>query len=59
MRLAAVFGGAPALAGLGTAAVFGLALGYLQSGDAGLSDGGLADTRPSSFPTSDFLTTEG
>ena len=57
-RLAAVFGGAPALAGLGTAAVFGLALGYYSPATLDYLTGASADAAEF-FPGSDFLTTEG
>jgi hypothetical protein len=57
-RLAGVFGGAPALAGLGTAAVFGLALGYLSPTTLDYLTGTSADTAEF-FPEADFLTTEG
>lgn len=57
-RLAAVFGGAPALAGLGTAAVFGLALGYYSPAALDYLTGSPADAAEF-FPGSDFLTTEG
>lgn len=57
-RLAALFGGPPALAGLGTAAVFGLALGYLNPTTMDYLTGASADTAEF-FPEADFLTTEG
>lgn len=57
-RLMAVFGGAPALAGLGTAAVFGLALGYYSPTTMDYLTGATADTAEF-FPEADFLTTEG
>lgn len=56
--LAAVFGGPPALAGLGTAAVFGLALGYYSPTTLNYLTGGAAETAEF-FPEADFLTTEG
>lgn len=56
--LAAVFGGPPALAGLGTAAVFGLALGYYSPTTLDYLTGGASDTAEF-FPEADFLTTEG
>jgi hypothetical protein len=57
-RLAAALGGPPALAGVGTAAVFGLALGYLSPAMADYLTG--ASTEAAEFfPTTDFLTTEG
>lgn len=57
-RLAAAIGGPPALAGLGTAAVFGLALGYLSPMTMDYLTGASADTAEF-FPGADFLTTEG
>lgn len=57
-RLAAVFGGAPALAGLGTAAVFGLVLGYYNPATLDYLTGASADAAEF-FPGSDFMTTEG
>lgn len=57
-RLAAAFGGAPALAGLGTAAVFGLALGYYSPTTLDYLTGASTDTAEF-FPEADFLTTEG
>lgn len=57
-RLAAAFGGPPVLAGLGTAAVFGLALGYLSPTTLDYLTGATADTADF-FPDADFLTTEG
>ncbi len=57
-RLAAVFGGPPALAGLGTAAVFGLALGYMSPTTMDYLTGTSGDTAEF-FPEADFLTTEG
>ena len=57
-RLASVFGGPPALAGLGTAAVFGLALGYLSPSTLDYLTGASTDTADF-FPEADFLTTEG
>ena len=57
-RLMAVFGGAPALAGLGTAAVFGLALGYYSPTTMDYLTGATSDTAEF-FPEADFLTTEG
>ena len=57
-RLAGAFGGAPALAGLGTAAVFGLALGYLSPTTLDYLTGTSAETAEF-FPEADFLTTEG
>lgn len=57
-RLAAVFGGPPGLAGLGTAAVFGLALGYLSPTTLDYLTGSATDTAEF-FPEADFLSTEG
>jgi hypothetical protein len=57
-RLAGVFGGPPALAGLGTAAVFGLALGYFSPSTLDYLTGASTDTAEF-FPEADFLTTEG
>lgn len=57
-RLAAVFGGGPALAGLGTAAIFGLALGYSSPTTLDYLTGTSSDTAEF-FPEADFLTTEG
>lgn len=56
--LAGLFGGMPALAGLGTAAVFGLALGYLSPVTLDYLTGTSTDTAEF-FPEADFLTTEG
>ena len=57
-RLAGLFGGPPALAGLGTAAVFGLALGYSSPATLDYLTGTTTDTAEF-FPEADFLTTEG
>lgn len=57
-RLAAAIGGTPALAGLGTAAVFGVALGYLNPTTLDYLTGVTADT-VEFFPDAEFLTTEG
>ena len=57
-RLASAFGGPPALAGLGTAAVFGLALGYYSPATLDYLTGASTDTAEF-FPEADFLTTEG
>lgn len=57
-RLAAALGGPPALAGLGTAAVFGVALGYLSPTAVDYLTGSSADTAEF-FPDADFLATEG
>lgn len=65
-RLAAAFGGAPALAGVGSAMVLGLAVGYLDPATldnlTGGLTGGLTGTEAGTldlFPSADFLTTEG
>lgn len=58
VRLAGFFGGPPALAGLGSAAVFGLALGYLSPTTLDYLTWGAVDTAEF-FPEADFLTTEG
>lgn len=57
-RIAAALGGGPVLAGLGTAAVFGLALGYLSPTTLDYLTGSTADAAEL-FPDADFLTTEG
>jgi hypothetical protein len=59
-RLAAVFGGTPALAGLCSATVLGVAVGYLSPStlDYLTGMGAEADTAEF-FPEADFLTTEG
>ncbi len=57
-RLAGLFGGPPALAGLGTAAVFGLALGYLSPTTLDYLTGSSTETAEF-FPEADFLSTEG
>ena len=57
-RLAGLFGGMPALAGLGTAAVFGLVLGYYSPATLDYLMGSSADAAEF-FPGGDFLTTEG
>lgn len=57
-RLAGMFGGAPALAGLGTAAVVGLALGYYSPTTLDYLTGTSTETAEF-FPEADFLTTEG
>lgn len=57
-RLAGLFGGPPALAGLGTAAVFGLALGYSSPATLDYLTGTTTDTAEF-FPEADFLMTEG
>lgn len=57
-RLLSLFGGAPALAGLGAAAVFGLALGYSSPATLDYLTGAPTDVAEF-FPGDDFLTTEG
>ncbi|MFN6004950.1 MAG: dihydroorotate dehydrogenase [Paracoccaceae bacterium] len=57
-RMAAALGGAPALAGLGSAAVFGVALGYLSPTALDYLTGTSTDAAEF-FPDADFLTTEG
>jgi hypothetical protein len=57
-RLAAALGGRPALAGLGSAAVFGVALGYLSPTTLDYLTGTSTDAAEF-FPDADFLTTEG
>lgn len=57
-RLAAALGGPPALAGLGTAAVFGIVLGYLSPTTLDYLTGSSAEAAEL-FPDADFLTTEG
>ena len=57
-RLAAALGGGPALAGLGSAAVFGMALGYLSPTTLDYLTGTATDAAEF-FPDADFLTTEG
>jgi hypothetical protein len=61
-RLAASFGGGPVIAGVFSAAVAGLTLGYLNPTTLDYVTGGLAgfDTEAVElFPTSDFLISEG
>jgi hypothetical protein len=57
-RLVDALGGPPALAGLGTAAVFGVALGYLSPTTLDYLTGTSADVAEF-FPDAEFLTTEG
>ncbi|OYX19431.1 MAG: hypothetical protein B7Z04_09340 [Rhodobacterales bacterium 32-66-9] len=57
-RFAAALGGAPALAGLGAAAVFGMALGYLSPTTLDYLTGTAADAAEF-FPDAEFLSTEG
>lgn len=61
-RWAAALGGAPVLAGVCTAAMAGITLGYLNPTTYDYLTGGLADTATDAvdlFPTTDFLTSEG
>jgi hypothetical protein len=60
-RLAALFGGGPMLAGVVSAAVAGVAVGYLNPATLDLLTGGLAAYAETEelFPSADFLTTEG
>ena len=59
-RLAAMFGGAPVLAGVCSAAVAGVALGYLNPATMDVLTGGVTGTETLElFPSADFLTTEG
>lgn len=59
-RLAALFGGAPMLAGVVSAGVMGVVLGYLNPATMDLLTGGLTSAETMDlFPTADFLTTEG
>lgn len=61
-RLAAAFGGGPVLAGVCSAALVGVTLGYLNPASYDYLTGGLADTATDAvdlFPTTDFLTSEG
>jgi hypothetical protein len=59
-RLAGMFGGAPVLAGVCSAAVAGVALGYLNPASMDVLTGGLTGTETLElFPSADFLTTEG
>lgn len=57
-RIAAALGGGAALAGVGTAAVFGLALGYLSPTSLDYLTGATVDSAEF-FPDADFLMTEG
>jgi hypothetical protein len=57
-RLASTFGGPTALAGVGSAAVFGLALGYLSPTTIDYLTGSASDAAEF-FPDADFLQTEG
>jgi hypothetical protein len=57
-RLAYALGGPTALAGVGSAAVFGLALGYLSPTTIDYLTGSASDVAEF-FPDADFLPTEG
>lgn len=57
-RLLAALGGGPALAGLGMAATFGIALGYLSPTTLDYLTGTTTDVAEF-FPDADFLATEG
>lgn len=57
-RLIGAIGGGPVIAGLGTAAVFGIALGYLSPSTLDVLTGTSTDVAEF-FPDADFLTTEG
>lgn len=56
--LDSVFGGPPVLAGIGTAAAFGLALGYYSPATLDYLTGAGSETADF-FPVADFVTTEG
>jgi hypothetical protein len=59
-RFAAAFGGGPMLAGVFSAAVAGVAMGYLNPASMDMLTGGLTGTETLElFPSADFLTTEG
>ncbi len=63
-RLAGLFGGPPVLAGVCSAALAGVALGYLDPTTMDLLTGGIAGGLTGSetldlFPSTDFLATEG
>jgi hypothetical protein len=57
-RLVGMVGGGPTLAGLGTAAIFGITLGYLSPASLDYLTGTATDVAEF-FPDADFLTTEG
>lgn len=57
-RLVGMVGGGPALAGLGTAAIFGITLGYLSPTSLDYLTGTSTDVAEF-FPDADFLTIEG
>ncbi|MFP5479961.1 MAG: dihydroorotate dehydrogenase [Alphaproteobacteria bacterium] len=59
-RLSAAFGGGPALAGVCSAAVVGLVLGYLNPMTYDYLTGGLTGAETVDlFPSTDFLSSEG
>ncbi len=63
-RIVALFGGGPVLAGVCSAAVAGVALGYLDPASMDTLTGGLTEALMGSetldlFPSADFLTNEG
>ena len=63
-RLAALFGGGPMLAGVCSAAMAGVALGYLDPASMDMLTGGLTGALTGAetlelFPSADFLTNEG
>lgn len=61
-RFATAFGGVPTLAGLGSAAVLGLVVGYADPTAVDFLTGGLSLGQVETvdlFPTTDFLATEG
>lgn len=59
-RLAQAFGGGPALAGVCSFLVVGLAVGYLNPGTLDYLTGGMAAAETVDlFPSTDFLMTEG
>ena len=59
-RLAAAFGGGPALAGVASFLVVGLAVGYLNPATLDLLTGGMAAAETVElFPSADFLLSEG
>lgn len=59
-RFSGMFGGAPVLAGVCSAALVGLAFGYLNPTALDVLTGGLTGAETvEMFPSADFLTTEG
>jgi hypothetical protein len=61
-RVAGAFGGAPTLAGLCSATIIGIAVGYVDPTAIDYLTGGLSDSAAEAvdlFPTTDFMTTEG